>query len=97
MIFYFYNLSAATKWLSSSYVFLYGITSSVWPEGSETRAKIHKEEELNWIEWRIFTQMSKDGMGFEVSFWATSEGTKQKMHSEVAVTLTCGESWSKSL
>ena len=69
----------------------------MWPEGSETWAKIYKEEELNWIEWRIFTQMFKDGMGFEVASGLTSEVTKQKMHSEVAVTLTCVESWTKSL
>ena len=41
--------------------------------------------------------MFKDGMGFEVASGLTSEVTKQKMHSEVAVTLTCVESWTKSL
>lgn len=36
--------------------------------------------------------MSKDGMGFEVASELTSEVMKWKMHSEVAVTLTCRES-----
>lgn len=53
----------------------------------------YKKAELNRIESRISNQVFKDGTDFEL----ITEETKQKIHNELAVMVTCGEGWTKQV